>query len=45
MTTCSNLDQIRDITPAANGCVDCLAAEPACIGACLCVRSPNRGIV
>ena len=26
MTTCTHLDQIRDVTPQANGCVDCLAS-------------------
>jgi uncharacterized UBP type Zn finger protein len=25
MTTCTHVNQIRDVTPEANGCVDCLA--------------------
>jgi hypothetical protein len=25
MTTCTHLNQIRDVPPQANGCVDCLA--------------------
>lgn len=29
MSTCTHLDQIRDVTPQANGCVDCLAAGDA----------------
>jgi hypothetical protein len=24
MATCTHLDQIRDVTPSANGCEDCL---------------------
>jgi hypothetical protein len=36
MTTCTHLNQIRDVPPeAANGCVDCLASETnGCTCAC-----------
>jgi uncharacterized UBP type Zn finger protein len=51
MTTCSHLDQIRDITPAANGCVDCLAVGDTWVHLRLCTScgyvgccdsSPNK---
>jgi hypothetical protein len=25
MTTCTHVDQIREVTPEADGCVECLA--------------------
>jgi uncharacterized UBP type Zn finger protein len=37
MTTCNHLDQIREVTPQANGCVDCLAVGDGWIHLRLCV--------
>ena len=44
MTTCGHLDQIRDVTPEANGCVDCLAAGDTWVHLRLCMtcRVPNE---
>ena len=37
MTTCTHLDQIRDVTPRANGCVDCLATGDTWMHLRLCM--------
>jgi hypothetical protein len=37
MTTCNHLDQMRDVIPQANGCVDCLAVGDTWIHLRLCV--------
>jgi uncharacterized UBP type Zn finger protein len=37
MTTCAHIDQIRDVTPAANGCVDCLASGDGWVHLRLCM--------
>ena len=51
MTTCTHLDQIGDVTPEANGCVDCLAAGDTWMHLRLCMScgyvgccdsSPNK---
>jgi uncharacterized UBP type Zn finger protein len=38
MITCTHLDQISDVTPAANGCVDCLAVGDGWVHLRLCMR-------
>ena len=51
MTTCTHLDHIHDVTPAANGCVDCLAIGDSWVHLRLCTScgyvgccdsSPNK---
>jgi uncharacterized UBP type Zn finger protein len=51
MTTCSHLDQISDVTPAADGCVDCLKTGDLWVHLRLCMTcgyvgccdsSPNK---
>ena len=37
MTTCTHLDQIREVTPQANGCVDCLASGDEWVHLRLCM--------
>jgi uncharacterized UBP type Zn finger protein len=50
-TACTHLDRIREVTPAADGCVDCLATGDSWVHlrVCLscgyvgcCDSSPNR---
>jgi uncharacterized UBP type Zn finger protein len=43
MTTCTHLDQIRDVTPAANGCVDCLAIGDEWVHLRLCMTCGRVG--
>ena len=49
--TCTHLDQIREVSPAANGCVDCLAVGDRWVHLRVCVScgyvgccdsSPNK---
>ena len=51
MTTCTHLDQIRDVSPSAAGCEDCLRIGGSwvhlrmclsCGHAACCDSSPNR---
>ena len=51
MINCTHLDLIRQVTPAANGCVDCLAAGDGWVHLRLCMScgyvgccdsSPNK---
>jgi uncharacterized UBP type Zn finger protein len=37
MTTCTHVDQIRDVTPAAHGCVDCLGSGDSWLHLRLCM--------
>ena len=37
MTTCTHVDQVRDVTPEANGCVDCLAIGDEWVHLRLCM--------
>ena len=43
MTTCTHLDQIRDVTPEANGCADCLATGGAWVHLRLCMQCGHVG--
>ena len=43
MTTCSHLDQISDVTPQGNGCVDCLAVGDSWIHLHLCMTCEYVG--
>ena len=51
MSTCSHIDQIRDVNPQADGCVDCLAVGDVWVHLRLCLvcgyvgccdSSPNK---
>jgi uncharacterized UBP type Zn finger protein len=43
MTTCPHLDHVRDVTPEANGCVDCLAAGDSWMHLRLCMSCGHVG--
>jgi hypothetical protein len=43
MTTCTHVDQIRDVTPEANGCVGCLAIEDEWVHLRLCMICGHVG--
>ena len=40
---CAHFDQIRDVTPSARGCEDCLALGDAWIGLRLCLTCGHVG--
>jgi uncharacterized UBP type Zn finger protein len=43
MTTCTHIDQIRDVSPEANGCVDCLAIGDRWVHLRLCMSCGHVG--
>jgi uncharacterized UBP type Zn finger protein len=43
MTTCTHIDLIRDVTPEANGCVDCLAVGDEWMHLRLCMICGHVG--
>jgi hypothetical protein len=43
MTTCTHVDQIRNVTPEANGCVDCLAVGDTWVHLRLCMICGHVG--
>jgi uncharacterized UBP type Zn finger protein len=43
MTTCTHTDQIRDVSPDANGCVDCLDIGDKWVHLRLCMICGNVG--
>ena len=42
-TTCTHLDQIRDVTPSANGCEDCLQSGDSWVHLRLCLTCGHVG--
>ena len=43
MATCTHLDQIRDVTPSANGCEDCLKSGDTRVHLRECLISGHDG--
>ena len=43
MTACTHIDQIRDVSPEANGCVDCLAIGDGWVHLRLCMSCGHVG--
>ena len=43
MTTCTHMDQILDVTPRANGCVDCLELGDSWMHLRLCMTCGSVG--
>ena len=43
MTTCTHIDQIRDVSPEASGCVDCLAIGDSWVHLRLCMSCGHVG--
>ncbi len=43
MTTCTHVDQIRDVTPTTNGCIDCLAVGDSWVHLRLCMTCGHVG--
>jgi uncharacterized UBP type Zn finger protein len=43
MTTCTHIDQIRDVSPAANGCVECLKTGDTWVHLRMCVSCGHIG--
>jgi uncharacterized UBP type Zn finger protein len=43
MTTCTHVDQILDVSPEANGCVDCLAIGDTWLHLRLCMTCGHVG--
>ena len=43
MTGCTHLDQIREVTPEANGCVECLAIGDGWVHLRLCMSCGHVG--
>jgi hypothetical protein len=43
MTTCTHIDQIRDVTPEEEGCADCLALEDTWFHLRLCMTCGHVG--
>jgi uncharacterized UBP type Zn finger protein len=41
--TCNHIDQIRDVTPAGKGCVDCLATGDRWVHLRLCMTCGHVG--
>jgi uncharacterized UBP type Zn finger protein len=42
-TTCTHLDQIREVTPSANGCEDCLKTGDTWVHLRLCLSCGHVG--